>query len=268
VAGEYVRENVVEDQPGVSLLLDYQVINVATCKPVPDVYVEIWHCNSTGVYGGIIANGNGNSADTTNSKKSWLRGIQPTDSDGVAQFQSVFPGHYTGRTTHIHVMVHTKATLLANNTLGFTNYASHVGQTFFDQTLITAVEKVSPYSTNKQQLTTNAADMIMSQEAGTEGVDPIMEYTLLGNTVADGLYAWIAFGIDASKSQVINPAGYLYQQTSSSTKTTSTSAKTTTTSTSSVPTTTTSTTSRTSTTTTAAGACQTVAGGAALWAQW
>ncbi|KAK3896566.1 Intradiol ring-cleavage dioxygenase [Staphylotrichum tortipilum] len=261
VAGEYVRENVIENQPGVSLLLDYQVINVATCKPVPDVYVEIWHCNSTGVYGGIIANGNGNSADKSNSQKSWLRGIQPTDSDGVAQFQSVFPGHYTGRTTHIHVMVHTKATLLANNTLGFTNYASHVGQTFFDQSLINAVEKVSPYSTNKQQLTTNAADMIMSQEAATEGVDPVMEYTLLGSTVADGLYAWIAFGIDASKTQAINPAGYLYQQSSSS------SAKTTT-STSSVRTTTTATTSKVSTTTTAAGACQTVAGGASLWAQW
>ncbi len=255
-----------------SLLLDYQVINVATCKPVPNVYVEIWHCNSTGVYGGIVANGNGNSADASNAKNSWLRGIQPTNSDGVAQFESVFPGHYTGRTTHIHVMVHTKATLLANNTLGFNNYASHVGQTFFDQSLITAVEKVSPYSTNKQQLTSNSADMIMSQEAGTEGVDPIMEYTLLGSTVADGLYAWIAFGIDTTKSQAISPANYLYQQTSSSTstKTTSTSTSTKTTSTSSsIKTTSTSTSSvRTTTTTTASSACQTVAGGAAQWAQW
>ena len=254
----------VEDQAGVSLLLDYQVIDVATCKPVTNVYVEIWHCNATGVYGGVVANGNGNSADSTNLKKTWLRGIQPTDSDGVAQFESVFPGHYTGRTTHIHVMVHTKATVLANNTLGFNNYASHVGQTFFDQSLITAVEKVSPYSTNRQQLTTNAGDMIMSQEAATEGVDPVMEYTLLGNTVADGLYAWIAFGIDTTKSQAIKPAVYLYGGSSMSTKTTTSS------STSSVRTT--STTAKTSstatTTTTAAGACQTVAGGAALWAQW
>jgi hypothetical protein len=254
----------------VSLLLDYQVINVATCKPVPDVYVEIWHCNSTGVYGGVQANGNGNSADSSILQKTWLRGIQPTDSDGVAQFESVFPGHYTGRTTHIHIMVHTKATLLANNTLGFNNYASHVGQTFFDQSLITAVEKVSPYSSNKQQLTTNSADMILSQEAGTEGVDPVMEYTLLGSTVADGLYAWIAFGIDTTKSQAISPANYLYQQTSTSTKTTSTSTSTKTTSTSSsTKTTSTSTSSiRTTTTTTASNACQTVAGGAAVWAQW
>ncbi len=257
----------VEDQPGVSLLLDYQVVDVATCKPVPNVYVEIWHCNSTGVYGGIIANGNGNSADTSNSKKSWLRGIQPTDSDGVAQFESIFPGHYTGRTTHIHVMVHTKASVLANNTLGFTNYASHVGQSFFDQSLITAVEKVSPYSTNKQSLTQNSADMILSQEAATEGVDPIMEYTLLGSTVADGLYAWLAFGIDTTKSQAISPAGYLYAQSSSSTKTTSTSTKTTSTSTSTKATTT-STSTKATTTTSASGACQTVSGGVATWGQW
>lgn len=255
----------VESQAGVSLLLDYQVIDVATCKPVPNVYVEIWHCNATGVYGGVVANGNGNSADSSNLKNTWLRGIQPTDTDGVAQFESVFPGHYTGRTTHIHIMVHTKATVLPNNTLGFNNYASHVGQTFFDQSLITAVEKVSPYSTNRQQLTTNAADMIMSQEAATEGVDPVMEYTLLGNTVADGLYAWIAFGIDTTRSQAIKPAVYLYGGSSSS----STSTKTTSTSTSSVRTTTTTkTSSAATTTTTAAGACQTVAGGAALWAQW
>lgn len=263
VAGEYVRENVVEDQAGVSLLLDYQVINVATCKPVPNVYVEIWHCNATGVYGGVVANGNGNSADSSNAKKTWLRGIQPTDSDGVAQFESVFPGHYTGRATHIHIMVHTKATLLPNNTLGFNNYASHVGQSFFDQSLITAVEKTSPYTSNRQQLTTNAGDQIMSQEAGTEGVDPVMEYTLLGNTVADGLYAWMAFGIDTSRSQSIKAAGNLYGGSSSS----STSTKATSTSTS-TKTTSTSTSTKTTSTTTAAGACQTVAGGAALWAQW
>jgi hypothetical protein len=161
-------------------------------------------------------------------------------------------------------MVHTKATLLANNTLGFNNYASHVGQTFFDQSLITAVEKVSPYSTNKQQLTTNAADMIMSQESGTEGVDPVMEYTLLGSTVADGLYAWIAFGIDTTKSQAIKPAVYLYGGSSSS----STSTKTTSTSTSSTSIRTTTTTSSVATTTTTTSACQTVAGGAAVWAQW
>jgi protocatechuate 3,4-dioxygenase beta subunit len=103
VAGEYVRENVTENQVGVPLLMDYQVIDVATCDPIPDVYLEIWHCNATGVYGGVVAAGNGDANDLSNLDNTWLRGIQPTDSDGVAQFESIFPGHYTGRTHHIRM---------------------------------------------------------------------------------------------------------------------------------------------------------------------
>jgi hypothetical protein len=172
----------------------------------------MWHCNSTGVYSGIVASGNGDSSDETNIDNTWLRGIQPTDSDGVAQFESIFPGHYTSRATHIHLMAHTNATLLANQTLGSDNYASHVGQTFFDQDLITEVEKVAPYSTNTQELTTNAEDSIMAEEAATEGVDPVMEFTLLGDTVADGLFAWLAFGINVTASSTITPAAFLYAE--------------------------------------------------------
>lgn len=31
-----------------------------------------------------------------------LRGVQPTDADGVAVFDALMPGHYEGRATHIH----------------------------------------------------------------------------------------------------------------------------------------------------------------------
>ncbi|KAK4246552.1 Intradiol ring-cleavage dioxygenase [Corynascus novoguineensis] len=209
VAGEYVREDVVEDQAGVPLLLDYQVVDVETCEPVSSVYVEIWHCNATGVYGGVVAGGNGDTSDESNIDNTWLRGIQPTNDDGVAQFQSIFPGHYTGRTPHIHVMVHANATVQANQTLGLDNYASHVGQAFFDQTLISAVEATEPYASNAQPLTTNEQDFIMEQESGTDGVDPVMEYTLLGDSIEDGLFAWLAFGIDTSRSEAVVPAVYL-----------------------------------------------------------
>ncbi|KAH7124765.1 Intradiol ring-cleavage dioxygenase [Dactylonectria macrodidyma] len=210
VAGEYVREDLVEEQEGLDIILDYQVIDVNTCEPVPDVYLEMWHCNSTGVYSGIVSSGNGDSSDETNIDNTWLRGIQLTDEDGVAQFESIFPGHYTSRATHIHVMVHTNATLLANQTLGSENYASHVGQVFFDQDLITEVELLAPYNTNTQDLTTNADDSILSEEVVTEGVDPVMEYTMLGDSLSDGLFAWLAFGINSTLSEAITPAAYLY----------------------------------------------------------
>ncbi|OHF04280.1 hypothetical protein CORC01_00619 [Colletotrichum orchidophilum] len=212
VSGEYVRRNIIEEQEGVDIVLDYQVIDVDTCEPVPNVYLEMWHCNSTGVYSGIIASGNGDSSDETKIDKTWLRGIQTTDSDGVAQFESIFPGHYTSRATHIHVMVHRNATLYSNNTLGNVIIASHVGQAFFDQELISAVEAIAPYNTNTQDLTTNADDSILSEEAATNGVDPVMEYTLLGNSVTDGLFAWMAFGINTTQAQTITPAASLYAE--------------------------------------------------------
>lgn len=68
-----------------------------TCEPVEGAYVEIWHCNSTGVYSGIVANGNGDSSDTTNLNKTFLRGVSVTDAEGVVTFDTLFPGHYLSR---------------------------------------------------------------------------------------------------------------------------------------------------------------------------
>lgn len=151
----------------------------------------------------MTSNGNGNSADETNLDATWLRGVQQTDSDGVVQFQTLFPGHYTGRTTHIHVMVHLTATPFDNGTLIDTT-ATHVGQIFFDQDLITSVEAVSPYSSNTQQLTTNAQDRILQQESASG--DPIAKYVLLGDTVDEGLLSWLSFGVNTTYSRTVSAA--------------------------------------------------------------
>lgn len=188
------------------------MIDVETCEPVPNIYLEIWHCNATGVYSGVVSSGNGNSDDETNIDATFLRGIQKTSSDGVAQFESVFPGHYTGRATHIHLLAHTNVTAYCNGTLGNEVSASHVGQTFFDQSLITEVEATSPYNSNTQELTTNDEDSILAEETATDGVDPFMEYTLLGESVSDGLFAWLAFGINSTDSSTVTPAAFYYKE--------------------------------------------------------
>lgn len=211
VGGEYVRYDITEDQEGVDLIADFQVIDVNTCEPVPQAYLEIWHCNATGVYSGVAASGNGNSDDTSNLDKTFLRGIQTTDEDGVAQFHSIFPGYYTSRSVHIHTMVHTNISgVYRNHTLGNNVYASHVGQTFFDQDLITEVNTVEPYLSTTQELTTNADDGILSEEAD-EGVDPLMEYTYLGDSIEDGIFAWISYGINATLSDSVTPAAFYYE---------------------------------------------------------
>lgn len=52
VTGESIRKNVKEDlySEGVDLYLEVQYIDITTCEPVPNVYVDIWNANATGVY--------------------------------------------------------------------------------------------------------------------------------------------------------------------------------------------------------------------------
>lgn len=212
VGGEYIRSDVAEDQQGIATTLDYQVIDVDTCEPVPNVYLEQWHCNATGVYSGVIASGNGDTSDTSNIDKTFLRGIQETDEDGVATFETIFPGHYLSRATHIHILVHANVTVYDNGTLGNDVSSSHVGQAFFDQDLIYEADTISPYSENTQEITTNEDDSILSEEVATDGVDPIFEYTYLGDSLADGLFGWISFGIDTSEVQSVKAAAYYYAE--------------------------------------------------------
>jgi hypothetical protein len=164
-------------------------------------------CNSTGVYGGVVVANNGaGTKDPSNKFNPALRGLQATDPSGVAQFTTLFPGHYIGRTTHIHVSAHLKTTVLANGHYSGGTTA-HVGQLFFDQSLITKVEATSPYNQNTQALTTNAKDGIFLQEAASS--DPVIEYSLLGSSVTDGIFGWVAFGIDTSISKTPRPAATL-----------------------------------------------------------
>lgn len=89
----------MNDEAGVSLDLELQVIDMSTCEPIPSVYVDVWHANSTGVYSGVVAKGNGNSEDESNWNTTAGRGIFATDDEGTVHFETNFPGHYTGRAT-------------------------------------------------------------------------------------------------------------------------------------------------------------------------
>jgi hypothetical protein len=157
----------------------------------------------------VVANGNGvGVGDATNINNTMLRGVQKTDKDGAVQFATLFPGHYIGRTTHIHLMVHLNAKPYPNGTLIDTT-AAHVGQMYFDQSLITEVEKLNPYPSNRQALTTNAQDFILAGEAAT--TDPFMEYILLGDDVKEGLFAWLSIGTNSTMQRNVSAATTLYE---------------------------------------------------------
>jgi hypothetical protein len=77
---------------------------------------------------------------------------------------------------------------------------------FFDQDLISLVETEEPYASNTQELTVNADDSILSEEAAD--VDPFVEYVLLGEDISEGLFGWLDFGMDSTSAYNITPAVY------------------------------------------------------------
>jgi protocatechuate 3,4-dioxygenase beta subunit len=190
VSGEMIRSNITDSEPGVPLHLDIQFVDIDSCEPVPRMVVDLWHANATGVYSGVSAQGQGG-LDTT-----FGRGVQRTDADGVTKFDTVFPGHYYGRTNHIHVMSSENATVLDNGT--YTDgRANHIGQLYFGQSIIDAVTKLAPYSGNRAAPTPNDEDTLAFQQA-TARNDPFMDYVMLGPDPADGLLMWITVGVDRS----------------------------------------------------------------------
>jgi hypothetical protein len=123
--------------------------------------------------------------------------------------------HITGRATHIHILTHktNSTTIRVNDTLLGANativQASHVGQLFFDQDLIAQADTIEPYSSNTQEVTLNSDDSILSEEA--DSTDPFVEYILLGDSLEDGILAWISIGIDPTESSDITSAATYYK---------------------------------------------------------
>ncbi|KAF2006396.1 aromatic compound dioxygenase [Amniculicola lignicola CBS 123094] len=205
VSGELIRQDLLTGEKGAITHLDVNIIDTSGCKPVTNAYVELWGCNSTGVYTGVKARGNGDgsaSAIVTNA----LRGIQPTGANGTATFITVIPGHYVGRANHLHTIVHHGAKLLPNNTISG-GTISHVGQFYVDQTMLGQVEATTPYNTNKQVQTKNAQDQLFNM-AKQGGDDATLKISLIGKTIADGLYATIDVGVNPSAKRTPQPVNF------------------------------------------------------------
>ena len=199
VPGELVRSDIREDEPGVVNIVEAQFIDVNTCEPVTDGWFDIWNANTTGTYSGVHSEMNqGDYDDLSNLNNTALRGIQPTDHEGVTKFTTIFPGHYEGRATHLHVAFHQNATVLSNGTLTG-GHVSHIGQFFWDQDLIDEIEATSPYTTNTAEMTLNVDDHVFGeQETANSTADPVFNYVYLGDDVTQGLFTWIVVGVNSS----------------------------------------------------------------------
>ncbi len=92
-----VRADITEGKRGVSLDLRIQVVDAA-CRPIVGARVDVWHCDAQGIYSGFP----NQLGDIDTSGQTFLRGTQNGDDEGIASFETIYPGWYPGRTPHIH----------------------------------------------------------------------------------------------------------------------------------------------------------------------
>lgn len=169
------RSDVREDREGVPLHLLIEVVDVETREPVRNALVDIWHCDADGIYSGYPE---GSAHDFAESLKftgvkgmlggvhvehvndrRFLRGVQQTDEDGIVVFQTIFPGWYEPRATHIHFKV------IVNNVEHLTS------QLYFDQDLCDDIyTTVEPYSKHGKDPYTVENDMAMRDLKDVDGV--------------------------------------------------------------------------------------------------
>ncbi len=121
----------------------------SACTPLAGAQVDVWHADAAGVY-------SDESVENTVGQ-SFLRRYQLTDSNGLAAFKTIFPGWYSGRTVHIHVMIRTYSSS-GGKTFEFTT------QLFFDPALTLTVMAKAPYNTRGNPDTTNPTDNIYNSE--------------------------------------------------------------------------------------------------------
>jgi protocatechuate 3,4-dioxygenase beta subunit len=133
---------------GVPLTLNINVTSIfnESCTPIEGAQVDIWHCDAQGQYSGVSDQG----SDT--SGQDFLRGYQRTDANGAVQFQTIYPGWYSGRAVHIHFTIRTQGA--DGEDYQFTS------QFFFDDTLTDQVHALEPYASKGQRDIRNSNDNI------------------------------------------------------------------------------------------------------------
>jgi protocatechuate 3,4-dioxygenase beta subunit len=166
---DLVRRNIKGGRKGTPLTLNFQVVNATTCKPIPNGAVEIWHADADGEYSGVEGNGG-----------TWLRGIQRTSASGRVRFETIFPGWYRGRTTHIHMKVFVSGDEV------------HTGQVFFGATAKHAVYARGRYAARGQSETSNRADGIY-REAGNRA---LLDLHRKGSRISAGYTGSLVIGVN------------------------------------------------------------------------
>ncbi|MEK7728094.1 MAG: T9SS type A sorting domain-containing protein [candidate division KSB1 bacterium] len=195
-----IRQDITPDtttgviKTGLPLNIEISVINF-DCVPIPNVLVDIWHCDKNGVYSGYA----GQPGGINTVGQTFLRGTQMTDANGKCLFKTIYPGWYPGRVTHIHFKVR-----LTSSTYVTSQFA-------FPDSLNTTVYQTPLYVAKGQNSLTNATDGIFRT--------PNPEHLVLAatpNTATGGYDGTFTIGINATtrvgESDSENPTEFSLRQ--------------------------------------------------------
>ncbi len=178
---------------GLPLNMLITVINF-DCVPIPNVLVDIWHCDKDGVYSGYA----GQPGGISTIGQTFLRGIQMTDANGQCSFNSIYPGWYPGRVTHVHFKVRLTSTTYVTS------------QFAFPDSVNTVVYATPLYLAKGQNSLTNASDNIFGTANPENQVMAVTPNTATGGyngTFTIGIN--LPTGVDDSQ---IEPDGFSLQQ--------------------------------------------------------
>lgn len=152
---------------GLPTRLAFRVVDVDTCLPIQGATVDIWHTDNQGIYSAPISTFC-NGTDPTVQTQRFGRGVQPTDADGWAYFDTFYPGWYQGRVTHIHATIRIGTTAIATT------------QFFFADRVSEFIYRSHPnYSNRPNRDTTNTTDNVIG--GSVSRVTPYLFSTRLVN---------------------------------------------------------------------------------------
>ncbi|KAL5499200.1 hypothetical protein ACEPAH_1718 [Sanghuangporus vaninii] len=233
ILGEIVRQNITQSQQGVLMELDVDFIDIGTCEPVPNVWVDGWSCNATGIYSGYeaasaaannasvlqslppsTATGVYAGADTPDSviaqnlvppadNDNFLRGVWQADENGHWTVYSIVPGWYSGRSAHFHIKVYTEGNgSIADNGTFIAGSAVHTGQFFFAESFMEKVGNVTPYNTNAVERLTNTDDQWFGYE-NAEGYTAELDIAMVDESdFTAGIVGSITVGLDLGYTSI------------------------------------------------------------------
>jgi len=168
VSGMPVTSDIAGGQAGVAFTLDVGLMDITTCQPLANTMVEVWSPNALGNYG------------------NFLRGAAVSESNGIAEFQTIFPGWSDGA-NHFNIAVHTQTSLSSSVT--------HVGKLYFTDGWTNIVGMTSPYSQNTHARTTNLDDSNY-RGALAKGYSPVVSVSSITDDWPEGVVGIITVGVN------------------------------------------------------------------------